>query len=118
MKASLRLLTLCLTVTLLGIRGHVRADDLQFQLSLPLQGTAENSLQQLGSILKTIGAKFPSDTLPEGLISATMGDGKQIMILHVGDPQANTSSIFVQCVVVQGGAEALCQDIARRYRQQ
>jgi hypothetical protein len=47
MHTSLRLLTLCLTIVLLSISGHVHADDTHFHLTLPLQGTAEASLQQL-----------------------------------------------------------------------
>jgi hypothetical protein len=118
MKTSIRLLTLCLTIVLLGISGHVHADDTQFHLTLPLQGTAEESLQQLERILTTIGAKFRSDVIPAGLMNATMEDGKHIMITHARDRETNALYFFVHCVGEEGGAEALCQDIARRYRKQ
>ena len=111
MQTYLRLLSLCLTIVLLGISGHVHADDTQFQLTLPLQGTAEESLQQLEIILTTIGAKFRADTSPGALITASIEDGKHITITHA-------LSFVVQCVGEEGGAEALCQDIARRYRKQ
>jgi DNA repair protein RadC len=61
MQTYLWLFALCLLMVLLGIRGHVHADDTQFQLTLPLQGTAEESLQQLEIILTAMGAKFSAD---------------------------------------------------------
>ena len=118
MQTYLRLLTLCLTLVLLGIRGHVHADDTPFHLTLPLQGTAEESLQQLEIILTTIGAKFRADASPAALMTATLEDGKHITITHARDRGTNTLSFVVQCVGVEGSAEALCQDIARRYRKQ
>lgn len=80
MHTYIRLLTLCLTIVLLGISGHVHADDTQFQLTLPLQGTAEESLQQLELILTAMGAKFRADTSPGELMTATLEDGKHITI--------------------------------------
>jgi hypothetical protein len=68
MQTYLRLLALCLTIVLLGISGHVHADDTQFQLTLPLQGTAEASLQQLERILTAMGAKFRADASSAALI--------------------------------------------------
>ena len=118
MQTSIRLLTLCLTIVLLGISGHVHADDTQFHLTLPLQGTAEASLQQLELILTTIGAKFRADASPGALMTATLEDGKYITITHARDRDTNALSFVVQCVGGEGGAEALCQDIARRYRKQ
>ena len=118
MKTSLRLLTLCLTLVLLGISGHVHADDTQFHLTLPLQGTAEASLQQLELILTAIGAKFRADASSAELMTATMEDGKHITVIHVRDRDTHALSFVVQCVGGEGGAEALCQDIARRYRKQ
>ena len=116
MQTSLRLLTLCLTMVLLGISGHVHADDTQFHLTLPLQGTAEESLQQLELILTAMGAKFRADGSPTELMTATLEDGKHVTITHARDRDTNSLSFVVQCVGVEGGAEALCQDIARRYR--
>jgi hypothetical protein len=118
MQTYLRLLSLCLTIVLLDISGHVHADDTQFQLTLPLQGTAEESLQQLEIILTTIGAKFRADARPAELITASMEDGKHITITPARDRATNALSFVVQCVGEEGGAEALCQDIARRYRKQ
>jgi hypothetical protein len=116
MQTYLRLLTLCLTLVLFGVSGHVHADDTQFHLTLPLQGTAEESLQQLELILTTIGAKFRADANPGELMAATLENGKHITITHTRDRDTNALSFVVQCVGVEGGAEALCQDIARRYR--
>ena len=119
MKTYIRLLTLCLTIVILGISGHVHADDTQFHLTLPLQGTAEESLQQLERILTAIGAKFRADTAsPATLMTATLEDGTHITITHARDRDTNALSFVVQCVGVDGGAEALCLDIARRYRKQ
>ena len=61
MQTYLWLFALCLLMVLLGISGHVHADDTQFQLTLPLQGTAEESLQPLEIILTAMGAKFSAD---------------------------------------------------------
>ena len=116
MQTYLRLLSLCLIIVLLGISGHVHADDTQFQLTLPLQGTAEASLQQLELILTAMGAKFRADARPAELINATLEDEKHITITHARDRATNALSFVVQCIGVEGGAEALCQDIARRYR--
>jgi hypothetical protein len=118
MPTSLRLLTLGLTLILLSIRGHVHADDPPFHLTLPLQGTAEESLQQLEIILTTIGAKFRADASSAALITASMEDGTHITITPARDRDTNALSFVVQCVGGEGGAEALCQDIARRYRKQ
>ena len=118
MQTYIRLLTLCLAIVLLGISGHVHANDTQFHLTLPLQGTAEASLQHLERILMTLGAKFGTDASPGALITATLEDGKYITINHAKDRDANALSFVVQCVGAEGGAEALCQDIARRYRKQ
>ena len=118
MQTSIRLLTLCLTIVLLGSSGHVHADDTQFHLTLPLQGTAEESLQQLELILTTIGAKFGPDASPGALMTATLENGQYITITHARDRDTNALSFVVQCVGGEGGAEALCQDIARRYRKQ
>jgi hypothetical protein len=116
MQTHLWFLTLCFTIVLLGISGHVHADDTQFQLTLPLQGTAEESLQQLELILTAMGAKFRADARPAELISATLEDEKHITITHVRDRETNALSFVVQCIGAEGGAEALCQDLARRYR--
>ena len=116
MQTSLRLFALCLIMVLLGIRGHVHADDTQFQLTLPLQGTAEESLQQLEIILMAMGAKFRADASPAALINATLEDGKQMTITHAKDRETHALSFVVHCVGVKSGAEALCQDLARRYR--
>jgi hypothetical protein len=118
MQTYLRRLTLCFTIVLLGISGRVHADDTPFQLTLPLQGTAEESLQQLEIILTTIGAKFRADASPGALITASREDGTHITITHARDRTTNALSFVVQCVGGEGGAEALCQDIARRYRKQ
>ena len=118
MHTSIRLLTLCLTIVLLGISGHVHADDTHFHLTLPLQGTAEASLQQLELILTTIGAQFGPDASPGVLMTATLENGQYITITPARDRDTNALSFVVQCVGGEGGAEALCQDIARRYRQQ
>ena len=118
MQTSIRLLTLCLTIVLFGVSEHVHADDTPFHLTLPLQGTAEESLQQLELILTTIGAKFRADAHPGALIAATLENGQHITITHARDRDTNALSFVVQCVGVEGGAEALCQDIARRYRKQ
>jgi hypothetical protein len=112
------ILTLCLTIVLLGISGHVHADDTHFHLTLPLQGTAEASLQHLERILTTLGAKFGADASPGALITATLEDGKYITISYARDRDTNALSFVVQCVGAEGGAETLCQDIARRYRKQ
>jgi hypothetical protein len=116
MQTYIRLLTLCLTIVLLGISGHVHADNTQFQLTLPLQGTAEESLQQLELILTAMGAKFRVDTSPGELMTATLEDSKHITITPARERDTNALSFVVQCVGVEGGAEALCQDLARRYR--
>ena len=118
MQTYIRLLTLCLIIVLLGISGHVHADDTQFRLTLPLQGTAEESLQQLALILTTIGAKFGPDASPGALMTATLENGQSITITPARDRDTHALSFVVQCVGGVGGAEALCQDIARRYRQQ
>ena len=118
MQTYIRLLTLCLTIVLFGISEHVHADDTQFHLTLPLQGTAEESLQQLELILTAMGAKFRADASPAALINATLEDGTHITITHARDRDTNALSFVVQCVGVEGGAEALCQDIARRYHKQ
>jgi hypothetical protein len=118
MHTSIRLLTLCLTIVLLGISGHVHADDTHFQLTLPLQGTAEASLQQLELILTAMGATFRADTSPGELMSATLENGQSITITPARERDTNALSFVVQCVGVKGGAETLCQDIARRYRKQ
>ena len=118
MQTYLRLLTLGLTLVLLGISGHVHADDTHFHLTLPLQGTAEESLQQLEIILTVIGAKFRADASPAELMTATLEDGKHITITHARDRDTKVLYFVVQCVGGEGGAEALCQDIARRYRKQ
>ena len=116
MHTSLRLLILCLTIVLLGISGHVHADDMHFHLTLPLQGTAQESLQQLELILTTIGAKFGPDASPGTLMTATLENGQSITITPARERDTHTLSFVVQCVGSAGGAEALCQDIARRYR--
>jgi hypothetical protein len=116
MQTSLRLFALCLIMVLLGIHGHVHAEDTPLQLTLPLQGTAEESLQQLEIILTAMGAKFRADASPAALINATLEDGKHITITHARDRETNALSFVVQCVGGEGDAEALCQDIARRYR--
>jgi hypothetical protein len=118
MQTYLRLLSLCLTIGLLGISGHVYANDTPFHLTLPLQGTPEESLQQLEIILTTLGAKFRADARPAALITASMEDGTHITITHARDRATHALSFVVQCVGEEGGAEALCQDIARRYRKQ
>ena len=116
MHTYLRLFDLCLLMVLLGISGHAHADDTQFQLMLPLQGTAEASLQQLEIILTAMGAKFRADASPAALINATLEDGKHITITHARDRETNALSFVVHCVGVKSAAEALCQDLARRYR--
>ena len=116
MQTYLRLFALCLIMVLFGIRGHVHAEDTQFQLTLPLQGTAEESLQQLELILTTVGAKFRANANPGELMAATLENGKHITITHARDRDTNALSFVVQCVGIEGSAEALCQDIARRYR--
>jgi hypothetical protein len=118
MQTYLRLLTLCLTLVLFGVSGHVHADDTQFHLTLPLQGTAEASLQQLELILTAMGAKFRADASSAELMTATMEDGKHITVTHVRDRDTHALSFVVHCIRGEGGAEALCQDIARRYRKQ
>ena len=119
MQTYLRPLTLCLIIVLLGISGHVHADDTPFQLTLPLQGTAEESLQQLERILTAIEAKFRADAAsPATLMTATMEDGTHITITHARDRDTKVLYFVVQCVGGEGGAEALCLDIARRYRKQ
>ena len=118
MQTSIRLLTLYLTIVLLGISGHVHANDTHVHLTLPLQGTAEESLQQLELILTTIGAKFGPDASPGALMTATLENGQSITITPARERDTHALSFVVQCVGAVGGAEVLCQDIARRYRQQ
>ena len=118
MHTYLRLLALGLIMVLLGISGHIHADDTQFHITLPLQGTAEESLQQLELILTAMGAKFRADASPAELINATLEDGKHITITHARDRDTHALAFVVQCVGGDGGAEALCLDIARRYRKQ
>ena len=118
MQTYIRLLTLCLTTVLLGSSGHVHADNTHVHLTLPFQGTAEASLQQLALMLTTIGAKFGPDASPGALMTATLETGQSITITPARERDTHALSFVVECVGAEGGVEALCQDIARRYRKQ
>ena len=51
-------------------------------------------------------------------MTATLENGQYITITHARERGTNALAFVVQCGGGEGGAEALCQDIARRYRKQ
>ena len=105
-----------LMVLFLGIGVPAHADDTIFMLTLPTQGTPQETLGTLQRVVVAMGGHVNSDTNAQGLLTASFPEGNRSIM---GTCTATTDGPCLpslSCTSPPGGAEAFCRDVARRYK--
>ena len=103
-----------LFVLLVSHGGALPVDDI-FSLVLPPRGTPEASVARIRAIVATLGGHL--QTAPGELsVVAVWQDGRRLQVVPTVQGTPNTTVFDLTCNHLEGGAKAMCGDIARRYQ--
>ena len=103
-----------LFVLLVSHGGAPPVDDI-FSLVLPPRGTPEASAARIGDIVEQLGGHL--QTAKGGLsLVAVWPDGRRLQVVPTGQGTPNTTFLDLTCNSLEGGAKAMCDDIAQRYQ--
>jgi hypothetical protein len=103
-----------LFVLLVSHGGALPVDDI-FSLVLPPRGTPEASVARIRAIVATLGGHL--QTAPGELsVVAVWQDGRRLQVVPTGQGTPNTTVFDLTCNHLEGGAKAMCEDIAQRYQ--
>jgi hypothetical protein len=103
---------------LLAAYSVASAQDSMFQLIVPFQGTAQDSLTKMEELIKARGGqeKARSGTNVLVYVSYALGGPAEPMLVDVStNPTSTNLSLSCASYVHSGGAEELCRDLVRRY---
>ena len=103
--------TLAVLFVLLASHAGAQSGDVSFSLVVPLRGTPEASVARVGDIVESLGGHL--DTAQGGPIKmAAWPDGRRLQVVQTVD----MAFLNLTCSDAQGGAKAMCDDIAQRYQ--
>jgi hypothetical protein len=104
--------TLAVLLVLLASHAGAQPVDSTYSLTVPLRGTPEASVARVADIIEGLGGHL--QTAKGGpIMMAEWPDGR---ILQVTQGTPNTTLLDLLCIARQGGAKAMCEDIAQRYK--
>jgi hypothetical protein len=108
------LLTVFLLLLLMTSRVGAQAADSSFTLAVPLRGNTAASLARIESIAMDLGAQLQTARGGDRVMAA-WSDGRQLSAQRVRRGTSGPILLEIICSTVQGGAEAMCRDVAQRY---
>jgi len=111
-----------LILSLILASNAVSAQQTSYTLTVPVHKSVPDSLARMREVLTALNATFGTDA-SLGYITATLGSQlRSVSVMPDGTSIDRTTiqptKLTVGCVVADGGAEALCRDIQRRYEKQ
>ena len=106
---------LTILFVLLASHGGAQPVDDIFSLVLPPRGTPEASVARIRAIVATLGGHL--QTAPGELsVVAVWQDGRRLQVVPTVQGTPNTTVFDLTCNHLEGGAKAMCEDIAQRYQ--
>jgi hypothetical protein len=106
-----------LAVLFVLLASHIGAQpvDSIYSLTVPLRGTPEASVARVADIVEGRGGHL--QTAKGGpIMMAAWPDGRRLQAVPTVQGTPNTTLLNLTCSAVQGGAKAMCEDIAERYK--
>jgi len=103
-----------LFVLLVSHGGAQPVDDI-FSLVLPPRGTPKASVARIRDIVEKLGGHLQTAT-SELSVVAVWQDGRRLQVVPMVQGTPNTTVFDLTCNHIEGGAKAMCEDIARRYQ--
>ena len=108
-----------LTLSLILASAPVSAQQTSYTLTVPVHKSVPDSLTRMREVLTALNATFGTDASLD-YITATLGSQlRSVSVMpdatSIDRTTIQPTKLTVGCVVVEGGAEALCRDIQRRY---
>ena len=106
---------LTILFVLLASHGGAQPVDDLFSLALSPRGTPEASAARIGDIVEQLGGHL--QTARGGLsLVAVWPDGRRLQVVPTVQGTPNTTFLDLTCNSLEGGAKAMCDDIAQRYQ--
>jgi hypothetical protein len=107
--------TLAVLFVLLASHAGAQPVDSNYSLTVPLRGTPEASVARVADIVEGLGGHL--QTAKGGLtMMAAWPDGRRLQVVPAVRGTPNTTLLDLSCIAIQGGAKAMCEDIAQRYK--
>jgi hypothetical protein len=107
--------TLAILFVLLASHAGAQPVDSIYSLVVPLRGTPEASVARVADIVEGLGGHL--QTAKGGpTMMAAWTDGRRLQAVPTVQGTLNTTLLNLTCSNAQGGAKALCEDIAQRYK--
>jgi hypothetical protein len=106
---------LTILFVLLASHGGAQPVDDLFSLALSPRGTPEASAARIGDIVEQLGGHL--QTAKGGLsLVAVWPDGRRLQVVPTVQGTPNPTFLDLTCNSLEGGAKAMCDDIAQRYQ--
>jgi hypothetical protein len=107
--------TLAVLLVLLASHAGAQPVDSNHSLTVPLRGTPEASVARVADIIEGLGGHL--QTAKGGpIMMAAWPDGRLLQVVAPVHDTPNTTLLGLSCIARQGGAKAMCEDIAQRYK--
>ena len=106
---------LTLLFVLLASHGGAQPVDDICSLVLPPHGTPEASAARIGAIVEQLGGHLQTAKGGRSMV-AVWPDGRRLQVVPTGQGTPNTPWLDLTCNSLEGGAKAMCDDIAQRYQ--
>ena len=107
--------TLAVLLVLLASHAGAQPVDSNYSLTVPLRGTPEASVTRVADIIEGLGGHL--QTAKGGsTMTAAWPDGRRLQVVPTVQGTPNTTLLGLSCIAIQGGAKAMCEDIAQRYK--
>jgi hypothetical protein len=114
------LLTLPLLLLLVTSRVGAQAADILFSLPLPTRPDGAQAIETLEAVVVAMGAHLKHEEGRAGALEAEWDGTTDVLgsLGFKGQATALVRELTLTCIMVSGGAEALCREVERRYRAQ
>jgi hypothetical protein len=107
--------TLAVLFVLLACHAGAQSVGSIYSLVVPLRGTPEASVARVAGIVEGLGGHL--QTAKGGpTMMAAWPDGRNLQVVPTVQGTPNTTFLNLTCSNAQGGAKAMCEDIAQRYK--
>ena len=106
---------LAVLFVLLASHAGAQPVDSKYGLTVPLRGTPEASVARVADIIEGLGGHLQT-AKGEATMMAAWPDGRRLTVVPTVQGTPNTTLLDLSCIAIQGGAKAMCEDIAQRYK--
>ena len=106
---------LAVLFVLLASHAGAQSVDIIYRLVVPLRGTPEASVTRVADIVEGLGGHLQT-AKGRPIMMAAWPDGRSLDVVTTVEGTPNTTLLNLTCSNAQGGAKAMCEDIAQRYK--